>query len=232
LTDAAADRLRELEPGLWRWTLRHPEFHPPGFDEVACFAVRDDAGTVLVDPLVDEDDDGLLGALDGLVEGHAGRLRIVITVPYHVRSAEGLWRRYRDRRETCILGHPHTGERLQDRHGFRLLEPGVMLEGDLVAHAIGRPRRDEMPLWLPSHAALAFGDAVLETGGELRVWTDRLDSPQRERWYRERYLPTLEALLVHDVQRVLVTHGEPVLADARAALERALRQPPWSREKT
>ena len=86
-----------------------------------------------------------------------------------------------------------------------------MLDGDLVAHAIGRPRRDEMPVWLPSHAALAFGDAIIETGGELRVWDDPLDSPRRERWYRERFLPTLEALLVHDVQRVLVTHGEPVL---------------------
>ena len=52
---------------------------------------------------------------------------------------------------------------------------------------------------------------VLDVGGELRVWDEPLDSERRRRWYEDRYLPTLEALLDHDVERVLVTHGEPVL---------------------
>jgi hypothetical protein len=224
-----AAAVQELAPGLWRWALRHPEFHPPGFEQVACYAVHDEVGTLLIDPLVEgEDDSDRLAALDGLVQG---RIRIVITIPYHVRSAELLWRRYRESHEACILGHPKTGERLQDRHGFRLLEPGIALDGGLLAHAIGRPRRAELPLWLPSHEALVFGDAILEVAGSLRVWDDPLDSEQRERWYRERYVPTLDVLLVHDVQRVLVTHGEPVLDGARKRLERALELPPWSRRK-
>jgi glyoxylase-like metal-dependent hydrolase (beta-lactamase superfamily II) len=224
---ATVAAVQELVPGLWRWALRHPEFHPPGFAQVACYAVRDEVGTLLIDPLVDgEGDTDRLAALDAVVQG---RVRIVITIPYHVRSAELLWRRYRDDFDACILGHPKTGERLHDRHGFRLLEPGIALDGGLLAHTIGRPRRAEMPLWLPSHEALAFGDAILEVGGSLRVWDDPLDSEQRERWYRERYLPTLDLLLVHDVQRVLVTHGEAVLEGARKKLERALELPPWSR---
>ena len=51
--------------------------------------------------------------------------------------------------------------------------------------------------------------------------------PPREAWYRERFLPTLEPLLELDVERVLVTHGAPVLSGGRAALRAALQAPPW-----
>ena len=47
------------------------------------------------------------------------------------------------------------------------------------------------------------------------------------RFYRERFNPTLEPLLELDFDRVLVTHGEPVLEGGRGQLERALRAEPW-----
>ena len=50
---------------------------------------------------------------------------------------------------------------------------------------------------------------------------------ERTRWYRERFVPTLEPLRSIDLERILVTHGEPVLRDGSAALERALHAPPW-----
>jgi len=82
-------------------------------------------------------------------------------------------------------------------------------------------------LWLPSHRALVFGDAVVEHGGSLRVWCqDRVDEGVR-RFYRERFNPTLRTLLELDVERVLVTHGEPVLSGGGEALERALDSEPW-----
>ncbi len=218
--------MQELAPDLWRWTVRHPEWHPPGFEQVACYAAQDSAGTVLIDPLVAGEDDPLLVTLDELI---TGQVRIVITVPYHVRSAEPLWRRYRDGGQATIHGHPRLASRLSDASGFRPLQPGAMIDGDLQAEAIGRPRRSEMPLWLPTHRALAFGDAVLEVGGELRVWEEEPVGERRQTWYRERYLPSLARLLDHDVERVLVTHGEPVLRDGRQALRRALERPPWSR---
>lgn len=218
----------ELLDGLWRWTARHPEFHPRGFAEVASFALRDDAGAILVDPLLPEDDAEVLAALDGIV---AGRVRILVTVPYHVRSSEALWRRYRERFETTIHGHARCARRLQDEAGFRPFGDAPVIEGDVIPNRIGSPRRDECPLWLPSHRALAFGDAVLEVGGELRVWDEPLGSERRRTWYAERYLPTLDALLDHDVERVLVTHGEPVLRGGRRALEAAYAKPPWQRVK-
>ena len=105
--------------------------------------------------------------------------------------------------------------RLTKHTGFHPITPETELPAGVRAHAIGSPRRQEQPLWIPSHKALAFGDAVIETGDRLRVWEDDLDSEQRTRWYRERFIPTLKPLLDLHPERVLVTHGAPVLGDGR-----------------
>jgi hypothetical protein len=96
-------------------------------------------------------------------------------------------------------------------------------------HSIGRPRRAEIPFELPLHRALAFGDTVLEVDGELRVWPRHRDGERRRIWHEQRFLPTLDALTRLDVERVLVTHGEPVLRDGARALAASLEGPPWSR---
>jgi glyoxylase-like metal-dependent hydrolase (beta-lactamase superfamily II) len=86
-----------------------------------------------------------------------------------------------------------------------------------------------MPIHLPSHKALATGDALVTTPeGDLRLWhwRDRVDA-ERARWYRERFNPTLAPLLELDLERVLVTHGEPVLSYGSAALQAAVDAEPW-----
>jgi hypothetical protein len=214
--------MKEILPGLWRWTGRHPEWHPGTFGaEVASFAVRTDAGTVLVDPQTL--DDGQREALDAVVQG---TVQIAITVPYHVRSAEELAARYGG----TIHGHELCAKRLRQRTAFTAAGPGDELPGGVVFHPIGKPRRSEMPVELRSHKALVFGDAVCETGGgSVRIWDNPLDSESRKRWWDERYLPTLQPLLELDVEHVLPTHGEPVLRTGKQALRQAFDQPPWSR---
>jgi len=101
------------------------------------------------------------------------------------------------------------------------------LPAGVTAYAIGKPRRHETPLHLPSHSALVFGDAVAEDGGELRVWAESPIDAKVERFYRERFNPTLEPLLELDFERVLVTHGQPLMSGGRAALKRALDAGPW-----
>ena len=45
--------MQKLSDGLWRWTARHPEWHPGEFGaEVACFAAQADDTTLLIDPLL------------------------------------------------------------------------------------------------------------------------------------------------------------------------------------
>jgi hypothetical protein len=210
----------ELADGLWRWTARHPEWHPGEFGrEVAAFAVHAGGVTLLVDPIVAGGGEQL-EALDAIVDG---RVAILVTIPYHARSSELLAARY----GATIHGPAATAKRLADASAFRLAEPGAPLPGDARAFAIGRPRRFEQPLWLPSHRALAFGDAVVETGGELRVWAQSSEDEGRRRFHRERFNPTLEPLADLDPQRVLVTHGAPVLEGGRDALASALAGEPF-----
>ena len=48
-----------------------------------------------------------------------------------------------------------------------------------------------------------------------------------KRFYRERFNPTLEPLLELDFDRVLVTHGGPVMKNGKRELRGALRAQPW-----
>jgi hypothetical protein len=212
--------VQELAPGLWRWTARHAEWHPGEWGaQVASFAVDAGEATLLFDPLLPEDDAATLERLDALVGDRPAA--IVVTIPYHTRSAEPLSERY----DAPIHGHRAVGKRL--RHASRL-RPLDELPGGARAYAIGKPRRFETPVHLPSHRALVFGDAIVTTpDDDLRIWhTDRVDD-DRARWYRDRFVPTLTKLRELDLERILVTHGEPVLHDGRAALEEALAARPW-----
>ncbi|HEY6781202.1 MAG TPA: hypothetical protein VI111_09615 [Thermoleophilaceae bacterium] len=214
-----------IDDGIWRWTARHPEWHPAGFgDEVACFALKTDAEALLIDPLLPPDPAPVHELIDALA---TDGLAILITIPYHVRDAERLRRKHGKR--CSIWGHAACASRLTKRAGFHAMTPDTDLPAGVRAQAIGSPSRQEQPLWIPSHQAVAFGDAVIETDGRLRVWEDELDSERRTRWYRERFIPTLRPLLELDPKRVLVTHGEPVLEGGRAKLASALRSKPWNR---
>jgi hypothetical protein len=217
--------MQKLTQGLWRWTARHPDWHPGEFGaEVASFAAQAGDTTLLIDPLLPPDPGPVLETIDATL---TGRLAILITIPYHVRSSEKLWRRYRKDAETTIHGHRACTKRLKDESAFREIDPGTTLPGAVTAHAIGKPRRYEMPLHMPSHGALVFGDAVAETEGRLVVWaTDKVDA-KVERFYRERFNPTLEPLLELDWGRALVTHGQPLLEGGHKALKRALKAKPW-----
>jgi hypothetical protein len=212
----------EIAPGIWRWTALHPEWQPAveWGREVASFALAVGKTLVLVDPLVSE---VVWPRLDELAEGHAD-VAALITIPYHVRSCEDVVRRYGEK--ASVWGHPALARRLRDASVLRPIESGAALPGGAQAFAIGSPRRQEQPLWFPSHRALSFGDAVVGLDGTLRVW-EVATTARRQAWYRGRFVPSLEPLLELDVEHVLVTHGPPVVGGGREALRRALAADPW-----
>jgi hypothetical protein len=214
----------EVADGLWRWSTRHPEWHPRGFgDEVACFAARDgDGGLVVVDPLLPPEPDAVWSVLEG---ARAGPVTVVVTIPYHVRDAAAV----AERLGGTVVGHRAVARRLPAGTAFRAVSPDDGLPSGVRVFAIGKPRRYEQPLWLPSHRALVFGDAIVESGGALRVWAQgRPLGPETTRFYHDRFAPTFAPLLALDPERILVTHGAPVLTGGRAALARALAAPPWA----
>jgi glyoxylase-like metal-dependent hydrolase (beta-lactamase superfamily II) len=220
--------MNELAYGLHRWATRHPEWHP-GRDafgaEVGSYAVTADDELLLVDPLVADDAAATLERLDALASA-AIDTSILITIGYHVRSAEALAARY----DATVYGPPQVARRLEHAR-FARLEPGAPGPAGVVAHAIGRPRRGETPLWLPSHRALAFGDALVTTpDGELRMWSYDQDEPRRRAFYRERFAPTLAPLAELEPDHVLVTHGEPIAGAGASALRAALAADVWFHE--
>ena len=59
------------------------------------------------------------------------------------------------------------------------------------------------------------------------MWAaDRIDA-KVERFYRERFNPTLEALLELPFDAVLPTHGQPLLTGGKRSLRQALEEKPW-----
>src|SRR5262249_9098290 len=190
----------EIAPGIWRWTATHPEWQPDieWAREVASFAFAVDETLVLVDPLVP---DHVWRRLDELAAERA-TVAALITIPFHLRSGEDVLARYRAK--ASVWGHPAVAKRMRGGSSLRPIEAGARLPGVATAFAIGSPRRQEMPLWFPSHRALAFGDTIVGVDDALRVWMwEAVDPPKRSAWYRNRFVPTLEPLLALETESVL-----------------------------
>ena len=182
----------ELASGLWRWTAPHPDWKD-GVDweqEVGCVYYEAADATVLIDPLVPPERDRFFEALDRDVERRGLPVAVLLTVPWHERSAAELVERYAASDEA---------------------PPGL--------EAFGVPEVDETLWWLPEHGALVPGDALIGAGDGISVcpdsWLDERSSPASIR-------AALRPLLELPLERILVSHGEPVLVESRAALERAL----------
>jgi hypothetical protein len=189
--------VEELEPGLWRWTALHPDWKEEADWEpdVGCVYAELPEATVLIDPLVPlaaEDRERFLEALDRDVERRGLPLVLLLTCEWHRRSTDELVERY-----------------------------GATV-GELPAGVLALPFEvaAETMYWLPAFSTLVPGDALVGDGaGGLRVcpdsWLDGEDAPGRLR-------QDLRALLDLPVERILVSHGEPVREGASAALVRAL----------
>src|SRR5918999_4060467 len=113
---AGAPAPKRIAKDLWRWTARHPEWHPGEFGaEVACFAAQAGDDTLLIDPLLPSERDGVLELIESIL---GRRLSILITLPYHVRSSEYLRERFREHTDTTIWGHPACKKRMRRTAGF------------------------------------------------------------------------------------------------------------------
>jgi hypothetical protein len=213
----------QLADDLWTWSGRRR-----GLPEVMrSYLLRGADDTLLVDPLEQSvGNPDLPAALDRLV---GSRIRILITSPFHVRGAERLWARWRHDREVTIHGHSRVRAKLSDPSGFAAAAPGDQLDGGVRVHPLGRPARPEQPWEIAGHRALAFGDTVVEVDGSLRIWPRLRPDALAQGSYEEKLLPTIVALAGLDVDRVLVTHGDPVLTGGAAELAKACERPIWKR---
>ena len=192
--------MEEIAPGLRRWTAWHDHWE----EEVGALAVDTDDGLVLIDP----------------IEPPAELRRpahVLVTVFWHGRSARELPGR--------VWAGSRSAKPLENR-GVTVSEvvrPGDELPGGIRAFQSARPA--ELVYWLPEHSALAVGDVLLGAGAKPRA----TDEPLRlcpERWLGKAthgdLRESLRPLLDLPVERVLVSHGEPVLSGGKRALGKLL----------
>jgi glyoxylase-like metal-dependent hydrolase (beta-lactamase superfamily II) len=220
--------VRELAPGLWRWSARHPDWTPDqaGPDgwgpDVASFFSDAGGAIVLVDPIVPSEPDErarFWRALDRDVR-RRGLPDVVLTCGRHARSSGDVIRRYPGTRlwaPADSRGDLPAGVVATDP-----FEPGDVLPAGATAiqAVVGE---GEVLLWLPAHRALVAGDTLLGGGpaGVRLCPASRLGESDAEA-VRAALRTRLRGLAV---ERILVTHGDPVLDGAEHALEAALADP-------
>ena len=151
---------------------------------------------VLVDPLVPDE---LWTPLEERVKAHCRPVRVLTTIGFHRRSRDEVLRRFGATTSRAKPSLPEGVETVTIR------------------------RAGETMVWLPGPRALVPGDRLLgDDHGGLRMcppgWLRYLNPGLTYDELREALRPLLDL----PVEMVLVSHGEPVLRDGRAAIERAL----------
>jgi hypothetical protein len=191
----------EITPGLRRWTA----FHDHWEEDVGSLAVQTSDGLVLIDPI---DPPSEVAAAD----------HVLITVYWHGRStgtlgAKRVWASARSERPLKSRGIAVTDP-------FRA---GSALPGGIRAFQTARSA--EVVYWLPDQRAVVVGDVLLGAGAKPRPTSDPLRLCP-ERWLgkgtHDDLRSTLRPLLDLPVERVLVSHGEPILSGGKQALAAAL----------
>lgn len=185
-------RVDDLAPGLWRWTAPHPDWKQGDDWDEEVGCVYYEAAAATV-------------LIDPLVP------------PERDRFFEALDRDVERRGlPVAVLltvpWHERSTAELVERYAATDEAP-VGVQPFAVAEV------DETLWWLPEQATLVAGDVLLGADAGIAVcpdsWLDERSSPQSIR-------AALRPLLDLPLDRILVSHGEPVLSEGRAALERAL----------
>jgi Metallo-beta-lactamase superfamily len=194
-------QVQMLRPGLWRWTTAHPEWTTESVNwgpEVGCVYLETPEAIVLVDPLVPADAierDRFWRALDRDIERRGLPVVVVATIAWHERSCADI----------------------VTRCGARSWTTGEPAPSDVQVIPI--PIGAETLVLATAHRALITGDLLIGGDDGLEVcpasWLP--DGVSRDDVRDE-----LRVLLDLDIEMVLPSHGEPVLAGGAAALRAAL----------
>jgi hypothetical protein len=187
-----------IADGLWRWTAVHPRWeHWPNHErearEVGCVYYEADDATVLVDPLLPAGhENDFFRHLDADIERRGLPVVILLTADWHRRSADELAERY----DARIGGVPPAGVE------------EVAIEGS---------DERQVAYFIRPHAALVVAEIFgVDIDGGLYVG----QSPALVR--PSELEASLARIMELPIERLLVSHGEPVLEDAKARMADAL----------
>ncbi len=189
--------MEEIAPGLRRWTAWHDHWE----EDVGSVAVDTRDGLVLIDPLDPPAD-------------LSSPKHVLVTVYWHARASGGL--------KASVWAPKRSQQPLRNR-GVEVTDAGGKLPGGIVPFQTARAA--EAVYWLPEHRTVVVGDVLLGAGAKPRA----ADEPLRlcpERWLgkatHQDLRTSLRPLLDLPVERVLVSHGRPVLENGKRELARVL----------
>ena len=191
-------KLEQLAPGLRRWAAWHPEWR----QEVGSVAVDTPDGLVLIDPI------------DPPPEARNPE-HVLITVHWHARTAGELGAAH-------VWASPREIRRLKNR-GVVVTDPieqDTELPGGIKAFQTAR--EGELVYYLPQQKALVAGDVLLGAGAKPNATSEPLRLCP-ENWLdgatTKQLVKSLLPVLELPLERILVSHGDPVLQGGREVLK-------------
>ena len=211
-----------IADGLWRWTGQHPAWTsddagPSGWaQDVASYYYEAHDAIVLFDPLVPpEDSEQFWAALDRDLERAGLPVHVLLTVSWHGRSSRAIADRHRAEIWAQERAREAEGREVDPTRFFSI---GDGLPGGVEARDAARFQ--EVVYWIPEHGAVVFGDLVLGAEpGRVRLCPEGwLGEGGTHAELKELLRPLLEL----PVERLLVSHGEPVLEGGGEELARVL----------
>jgi glyoxylase-like metal-dependent hydrolase (beta-lactamase superfamily II) len=179
--------------------------HDEWNEQVGAVALGTDDGLVLIDPIDPP-------------RGLRRPEHVLLTVFWHARGAGDLGAKH-------VWASSRSVRRLRNRDVAvtDAFDGGDTLPGGV--YALETARDGEVVFWLPRHRTVVVGDVLLGAGAKPRATSEALRLCP-ERWLGKAshadLRESLRPLLDLPVQRVLVSHGEPVLQAGRRALAEVL----------
>jgi len=181
------------------WFSPHPAWEP-GEDwpeVVPVVRYETDGEVALIDPFLPP---------EGEFDPHGKPVRVLLTQGAHYRGT----RDFVERLDASVWAPPRAAWR-------KIPNPSTTDELPVGVEAIeldGEPQ--QVLFFIPEHATLVSGDVLSGTGGTLQIFVDEAD--------REPLLASLDALCELPIERVIIPHGELILADGAARIRTAVAE--------
>ncbi len=196
--------MHEIAPGIFHWTARHERIDR---DVSSYYLV---AERVLLDPMIPADEIAWF-------EDRGAPAAILLTNRHHYRHSASFVEAF-----GCTVWCNRLGlHELEGHEEVQPFDPGDELPGGVVAQEVGAICPDETALHMPALRALACADGLVRMGGDGPVGfvPDPLlrDDPGS---VKAGLVEAYRGLLELDFEHLLLAHGNPLVADGKAALQR------------
>jgi hypothetical protein len=200
---------REIAAGLWFWSVAHPDWDSgddwPEQVGQACYVT--DHAVVLFDPLVPPGNAAAFWNFVDRRRGDAGLpVRVLLTAPWHQRSAEAVSVRY----GATVWAHPAGYPRLAVSAVNDALPEGV------ESFVLGGVDEGEVAFYISAARTLFVAEFLAGVDGGLVLVPSPAIHDQGA------FLASLDHLLAKPIERVIVAHGDSIFENGTTRIEQAL----------